>query len=189
MSATRPETKEALRLAREEPTTVYKLADGTILRDNTALRTDYAVVCAALRAAEERVKVLEQHPDRWSEEAFDQQKARAEAAEEREQKLRECDCVHVIVSSKSCPKCGRRNVITQEQWLAVAKDVAQQDAEIARLREALPTDAELQRLKEHAHALCGDSTRSWRQFGQHIVAIAERVEHARAALEGGSDDA
>jgi len=66
-------------------------------------------------------------------------------------------------------------------------ELTQKDAEIERLREALPTDAELRRLKEHAHALCGDSTRSWRQFGQHIVAIAERVEHARAALEGGSD--
>jgi hypothetical protein len=42
-------------------------------------------------------------------------------AEQRAERLEGCDCVPVVISSRSCPKCGRRGVAFDD-WLTQMKD-------------------------------------------------------------------
>lgn len=38
-------------------------------------------------------------------------------------RLIKCDCVPALVSSKSCRKCGRRAVITQEHFMDIVREL------------------------------------------------------------------
>lgn len=45
--------------------------------------------------------------------------------------LEGCDCVPCLVSSKSCRKCGRRAMITQEHFLQIVKQSGASDAAVS----------------------------------------------------------
>lgn len=61
-----------------------------------------------------------------------------------------CDCVPAVVSSKSCRKCGRRGVITQEHFMKIVKDVDR----VAALEKAL------REIAYHDHDAAGDHARA-----------------------------
>ena len=141
---TRPETEEALRLAREEPTTVYKLADGTVLRENTALRADYAIVCAALLAAEER----ERQKDAKIKRLRKEQRGTLLESDERGERLNE-QSAEIAQVKEDRDRCCRMLIDVEGSILSYCTDIP--EAECERLRvtirhvlETLPSvDADL----------------------------------------------
>lgn len=77
----------------------------------------------ALDALVARIVKAERERDEWK-----------EAAE----RFERCDCVPVIISSRSCPKCGRRGVAF-ESWLEMHKAA---EARVAELEAVLREDAQ-----------------------------------------------
>ena len=103
-----------------------------------------------------RLAEVERERDEWK-----------EAAE----RFERCDCVPVIISSRSCPKCGRRGVAF-ESWLEMHK------AAEARADKLSDGDAIREALHRWGKVLESDETGVWDAAARELDALVARLAEA-----------